>query len=88
MNLGRLAVVASGVGGAAVVAAVVANHAVTIQIAGATAGAVMTTGGVALVSSSWSHRRVSEIRNLLVGFGFFLACIGAFAMVAGVGLYH
>jgi hypothetical protein len=76
------------VGCAAIVAAVAANHAVTIQVAGAVAGATLTTGGVALMAASWPHRRKSEVRNLLVGFGFFLACIGGFTMAAGAGLYH
>lgn len=81
-------VVAVGAGCAAVVAFVVANHALAIQVAGAIAGAALTTGGVGLMAGSWSDRHASEVRSLLVGFGFFLACIGGFAMLAGVGLYH
>ncbi len=88
MRRSRSLPVAVGAVCALVVAAVAANHALAIQVVGAGAGAVMTTGGVALASSSWPHRRVSEVRNLLVAFGFFLACLGASVMAAGVGLYH
>lgn len=88
MSCGRVLVVGVGAGCAAVVASVAANHAVAIQVVGAIVGAALTTGGVALVTASWSRRRASEIRNLLVGFGFFLACIGGFTMAAGIGLYH
>lgn len=84
----RAFVVAVGAGCGAVVAAVGANHAVVVQIVGALAGALLTTSGVALIASSWSRRRVSETRNFLVGLGFFLACIGGFAMAAGIGLDH
>lgn len=88
MNLGRVSVVAVAVGCALVSAAVAANHALTIQVVGAAAGAAMTTGGVALAVSFWSHRRTSELRHLLTGVGFFLACVGVFTLLAGAGLYH
>ena len=88
MSRRRALVVAVGAGCAAVVAAVAANHAVAIQVAGAVAGGVLTTGGIALIAGSWAHRRASEVRNFLVGFGFFLASIGGFVMAAGAGLYH
>ncbi|MGH2954956.1 MAG: hypothetical protein ACRDK9_13260 [Solirubrobacterales bacterium] len=58
-----------------------------IQVVGAAAGAAMTTGGVALVVSSWPHRRISELRHLLTGVGFFVTCV-AYFLLAGAGLYH
>lgn len=88
MSRSKLPVVGVGASCALVIVAVVANHALAIQVVAAAAGAVMITGGVALASSSWPHRRMSELRNLLVGLGFFLSCIGVFVMLAGVGLYH
>jgi hypothetical protein len=81
-------VVGVGAACAAGVAAVAANHAVAIQVLGAIAGAILTTGGIALIAVSWPHRRASDTRSLLVAFGFFLACIGGFTMAAGAGLYH
>lgn len=65
-----------------------ASRALTIQIAAATAGALMATGGAELVRVAWTRRRRSDLHYLLVAIGFFLLCAGAVAMLAGVGLYH
>jgi hypothetical protein len=81
-------VAAAGAGCAAVILFVAANHAIPLQVVGAIGGAVLTTGGVALMSSSWRHRHVSELRRFVVAYGFFLTCLGGFFMVAGVGFFH
>lgn len=81
-------VVAVGAACAVAVAAVEANHAVSIQVVGAVAGAVLTTAGVALAAFSWRRQSASELRSVLFAFGFVLTCIGGFAILAGAGLYH
>jgi hypothetical protein len=64
------------------------SGALGIQIVAATAGALVATGGAALVRLGWPQRRRSDLHHLLAATGFFLLCAGAVAMLAGVGLYH
>ncbi len=58
------------------------------QVLAAAAGAVMATGGGALLRVGFPRRRLSDLHHLLAAFGFLLLCAGAVAMLAGVGLYH
>lgn len=65
-----------------------ASGALAIQVVAATAGALLATGGAALVRVGWAHRQRSDLHHLVVAVGFFLLCAGMVAMLAGVGLYH
>jgi hypothetical protein len=58
-----------------------------VQVVAAAAGALIATGGAALVRLGWPRER-SDLDHLVAAFGFFLVCAGAVAMLAGVGLYH
>lgn len=84
---GRL-VAGLGVLFAAVPSVLTVRGALGIQIIAATAGALMATGGAAMVHLAWPLRRRSDFHHLLAAAGFFLLCLGAVAMLAGVGLYH
>jgi hypothetical protein len=64
------------------------NGALGIQVTAAAVGALMATGGAALLNGSWPRKPRSELHHLLAATGFFLLCAGAVAMLAGVGLYH
>ena len=59
-----------------------------VQVVAAAAGALMATGGAALVRLGWPRRRHSDLYRLIAAPGFFLLCAGAVAMLVGVGLYH
>jgi hypothetical protein len=83
-----LLVAALGLLFALVPARLAMSGALGIQIVAAAAGALMATGGAALLNDSWPRRRRSEIHHLLAAIGFFLFCAGTVAMLAGVGLYH
>jgi hypothetical protein len=65
-----------------------APGALQIQIVAAAVGAVVATGGVALVRLGWPRRRHSDVHHLFGALGFFLLCAGVVTMLAGVGLYH
>lgn len=71
-----------------IVASVVANHAVALQVGGAAGGAVFATGGAALGAVQWPRRATSEASRALAAFGFLGCCVGLFTMLAGAGLYH
>lgn len=73
---------------AAVPSLLAVSGALGIQIIAATAGAVLATGGAAMLRVAWPLRRRSDLHHLLAAAGFFLLCLGSVAMLAGVGLYH
>jgi hypothetical protein len=64
------------------------SGALDIQVLGAGAGAAALTAGFGLAGAGWRRRRQSELHRLAVATGFFLGCVGAFGMLAAVGLYH
>lgn len=85
----RWVAVAGIAGGSALVAVEVArDHALEIQVVGAVAGATLAIGGSALTAWAWPDRRRSELCRLLASLGFLVACVGALAMGAGIGILH
>ena len=87
-SLDRSGVVAAGVLVGLVPLLLVSTGAREIQLVAATVGALLATGGVALLLLGWPRRRCSDVHHLLAAVGFFLFCAGVVAMLAGVGLYH
>ena len=85
---GRLLVPGAGVLSALVPGYVAFNSALDVQVLGAGAGALAFTAGVAVSRLGWPNWQRSEVHRLGVASGFLLCCLGAFAMAAGVGLYH
>lgn len=83
-----VAVAALGIGSAAAVAKVGADHVLPLQVVAAGAGAVLTVGGAAVVAHGWPQRRASEWRGFVVSTGFFCASIGVFATAMGIGVFH
>lgn len=70
------------------VARVAAQHVVGMQIVAATAGALMTVIGVAILARTRPDPTGSEWRTLAAAAAFFCVCLGVFVMAMGVGLFH